>query len=86
MRTLAHLGVSAHPRGVSELLHGTPLVAVDLELLESVLPHPLREPDYRQGRCHRDFLVTLAGLGIRASRRAVEEACELAAGELPPGG
>lgn len=32
----------------------------DLDLMERVLPHPPREPAYRRGRTHRDFL---GGLG-----------------------
>ncbi len=32
----------------------------DLDLMERVLPHPPREPAYRRGRAHRDFL---GGLG-----------------------
>jgi len=34
----------------------TLLFAPDLDLMERVLPHPPREPAYRRGRAHRDFL------------------------------
>jgi len=35
------------------------------DLIERYLPHPPREPDYRQGRRHRDFLTSLSMLGLR---------------------
>ncbi|MGC9225343.1 MAG: lipoate--protein ligase family protein, partial [Terracidiphilus sp.] len=59
-------------RWKSLLVHGTLLVDFDFDLAEKVLPHPLREPAYRQARSHRDFLVTLRALGIKADRRTIE--------------
>ncbi|KLU62834.1 lipoate-protein ligase LplJ [Peptococcaceae bacterium CEB3] len=44
------------------LVHGTLLAEVDMFLLEACLRHPSREPDYRGGRSHREFLTTLADL------------------------
>ncbi len=41
------------------LLHGTILVDADLALIDRALKHPEREPDYRRGRPHRDFLTNL---------------------------
>jgi len=41
------------------LLHGTILVAADLALIDRALKHPEREPVYRRGRPHRDFLTNL---------------------------
>lgn len=35
------------------------IVTVDMTLLEQCLSHPHREPDYRYGRSHRDFLTGL---------------------------
>jgi lipoate-protein ligase A len=40
----------------------TLLVEPDLGLVERYLRHPRREPDYRQGRTHREFLRTIAQL------------------------
>lgn len=37
----------------------TLLVEPDLSLIERYLPHPPREPGYRRGRIHRDFMGTL---------------------------
>lgn len=38
----------------------TLLLAPDLALMERLLPHPPREPGYRRGRGHREFLGNLA--------------------------
>jgi lipoate-protein ligase A len=59
-------------RWKSLLVHGTLLVDFDFDLAEKVLPHPLREPEYRKARRHRDFLVTLRALGIMADCGTIE--------------
>lgn len=41
------------------LYHGTLLYAADLELIATCLRHPPRQPDYRQSRSHRQFIVNL---------------------------
>lgn len=41
----------------------TLLVAPDWRLIDRYLPHPPREPAYRRGRVHRDFLISLGDLG-----------------------
>jgi lipoate-protein ligase A len=51
------------------LLHGTFLVGLDLELVAAVLRRPSREPAYRAGRPHREFLTNL---GVSAA--AIKEA------------
>ncbi len=55
------------------LLHGTVLVDIDFELLAAVLRHPAREPDYRRGRDHRDFLTTMRNLHVCASHDLIEQ-------------
>jgi len=40
----------------------TLLVEPDLELVERYLEHPPREPEYRGGRTHREFMGSLSGL------------------------
>ena len=41
----------------------TLLVAPDLALLDRYLQHPPREPEYRAGRAHREFVTSLAAAG-----------------------
>ncbi len=61
------------------LLHGTLLIDTDRELMEAILRHPLREPDYRSGRAHSDFIITLNDLGVVAGEEQVENAFASAA-------
>lgn len=73
---------NAQRRGRRALLyHGSLLLDFDLELITALLPAPSREPDYRAGRAHRDFLMNLhvpAG-AVKAALRAVWDAREHAA-------
>jgi lipoate-protein ligase A len=41
------------------LYHGTLLYAADLDLIESCLTMPPRQPDYRAGRAHQTFVANL---------------------------
>ncbi|MBD3220026.1 hypothetical protein GF314_02185 [bacterium] len=41
----------------------TLLVDPDLDAIDRYLPHPPREPEYRRGRAHRDFLTSLRAEG-----------------------
>lgn len=66
-------------RWKSVLVHGTLLVDFDFDLAEKVLRHPVREPEYRHKRSHREFLTTLRTLGIQADRNAIESAAIQAA-------
>lgn len=51
---------NAQRRGRQALLfHGTLLLEFELDLIAALLPAPSREPDYRGGRPHRDFLMNL---------------------------
>ena len=55
-------GTALRVRRHGVLYHGTLLDAFDLGLVSSVLRHPPREPAYRGGRQHGEFLANL-GLG-----------------------
>ncbi len=69
-------------RWKSVLLHGTVLVGFDYDLADAVLRQPTREPEYRGGRTHRDFLVTLRELRVDAGRQVIERAALEAAHRL----
>lgn len=64
------------------LLHGTLLIDIDRELMEAVLKYPHKEPDYRNGRAHSDFIVTFNDLGVSAGETQLEDAFASAALEV----
>lgn len=57
------LGSSAFSGGGVFFYQASLLVDLDLGLVERYLRHPTREPAYRLGRPHRDFLTTLRSAG-----------------------
>jgi lipoate-protein ligase A len=66
------------------LYQGSVLVDPDFDLFERYLRHPSKEPDYRMGRGHRDFLTSLRGEGFEVSPAAVVEAVRRALDERSP--
>lgn len=60
------------------LFHGTFLLDFDLDLIPRVLPLPSREPDYREGRGHGDFVMNL-GVPATAVKQTLIRAWEAAA-------
>jgi lipoate---protein ligase len=54
------------------LFHGTFLLGFDLGLIERYLRAPSREPEYRQGRKHSDFLRGL-NMGREELKRALRD-------------
>ncbi len=55
-------GLALRRRRRAMLLHGTILVQADIQLLAGALRHPSREPDYRAGRAHQEFLINLGAV------------------------
>jgi len=53
------------------LYHGTVLYDFDLTLIDRLLAMPPREPDYRAGRSHPDF-ITNAGASAVEIRQAIQ--------------
>jgi lipoate-protein ligase A len=62
-------GNALRVRREAVLYHGTILDSFDIDLIDRLLPHPPREPEYRGSRRHTDFLANLA-----VGRALVEEA------------
>lgn len=56
------------------LYQGSLLVEPDLELINNCLKHPSKEPDYRAGRSHGDFMTSLSAVA-GVSVRDVLDAC-----------
>jgi len=79
--TEAHLKFSGNAQRRRKqflLFHGTFLLQFDLTLIDRFLRMPSKEPDYRQGRSHKDFLTNLA-LPADAVKRALRDAWGAAA-------
>jgi hypothetical protein len=72
------LGSSLYANRKVALYQGSLLVDPDLSLIPIYLPHPSKEPDYRRGRNHLDFVTSLAEQGYdggleRLKRTLAEE-------------
>lgn len=65
------------------LFHGSLLLDFDLGLIERLLPHPSREPDYRKGRGHCDFLMNL-GVTAAPIKEALRSAWGVRGAIEPP--
>jgi len=65
------------------LFHGTFLLHLPLDLMTAVLKMPSRQPAYRQGRSHADFLTTLP-LSEAEVRRALLHAWSAEQPASPP--
>jgi len=57
--TLKFSGNAQRRRRHALLFHGTFLLEFNLDLIEKLLPMPSKQPDYRAGRPHREFLANL---------------------------
>lgn len=68
------LGSSLYANRQVALYQGSLLVNPDLDLIPQFLPHPSREPDYRAGRPHRDFLTSLEREGYRGGLASLKAA------------
>jgi lipoate-protein ligase A len=67
------LGSSLYRKRDVVLYQGSLLVDPDFSLMDRYLRHPRREPDYRRGRSHRDFVTSLREAGFPLSLETVVE-------------
>jgi len=58
------LGSSLRRKSSMLLYQAVLLVQADRALFERYLQHPPKEPDYREGRSHQDFTITLEEAGL----------------------
>ena len=65
-------GVALRRRRDASLLHGTLLLEANLDLVAAVLRHPSREPAWRGGRPHLDFLRNVGPIDTETFAQAVE--------------
>lgn len=59
------LGSSIYRNKDRVFYHGVLNRAESVEIIERYLEHPIREPEYRDGRSHRDFVTSLAQQGYQ---------------------
>lgn len=55
---------------------GSMLVDPDLHAISHLLAHPSKEPDYRDGRPHHEFLLTLKQLGYSGTATDLAQHCQ----------
>ncbi|MFT4570004.1 MAG: lipoate-protein ligase A [Hyphomicrobiaceae bacterium] len=67
-------GVALKRKKNAMLLHGTLLETADLQLIESVLRHPIDEPTYRLGRAHCDFLANVGNVDAQSLEETIRGA------------
>ena len=70
------LGSSLYANRHVALYQGSLLVSSDLDLIPAYLPHPSKEPDYRRGRSHLDFVTSLEREGCTFGMDALKAALE----------
>jgi lipoate-protein ligase A len=68
-------GTSLFRRKHLVVYQGSLLVDPDFGLISHLLQHPSREPDYRQGRSHADFLISLKQLGYTGTTQDLANLC-----------
>ena len=59
------LGSSIYRNKDRVFYHGVLNRAESVDVIERYLKHPLREPEYRDGRSHKDFVTSLAQQGYQ---------------------
>jgi len=67
------LGSSLHRKKDLVLYQGSLLVDPSLDIITGYLRHPKKEPDYRNGRPHRDFITSLYLEGYRLNKSKLIE-------------
>jgi lipoate-protein ligase A len=78
------LGSSLYRRKDIVLYQGALLVDPDMCIFDRYLKHPKREPDYRRGRHHRDFITSLYNEGYGIPKSKLVEAIEAKLSQDPP--
>ncbi len=68
------LGSAIYQRGTRLFYHAVLNVAEDPCTIQRYLRHPVREPQYRQGRAHDDFVTSLVRAGFHVSPEDCQEA------------
>lgn len=68
------LGSAIYQRGTRLFYHAVLNVAEEPAMIQRYLRHPAREPQYRQGKLHEDFVTSLAREGFSLGPEVCREA------------
>jgi len=68
-------GTSLFRRKHLLVYQGSLLVHMDVDAMEKYLAHPSREPEYRQKRRHKEFLISLRDLGYEHPVSQLAQGC-----------
>ncbi len=68
------LGSSIYRNKDRVFYHGVLNRTESVDIIERYLEHPLREPEYRDGRSHKDFVTSLAQQGYRFTGEEIRNA------------
>lgn len=71
------LGSSIYRKKGMVFFHAVLNVSQPPDIFERYLAHPVREPDYRRGRRHRDFVTSLSAGGYPVEMGRLREAIEM---------
>jgi lipoate-protein ligase A len=66
------LGSSIYRHRSRVLYHAVLNVGLPITLIERYIAHPGKEPDYRKGRSHSEFVTSLKSLGCEASVESLQ--------------
>ncbi len=76
IKDLKILGSSIYQNKIGVFYHAVLNVSESVSLIEKYLKHPIREPDYRKNRNHKEFVTSLAqenyNFSINEIRKTVE--------------
>lgn len=78
------MGSSLYRKKELVLYQGALLLNPDMKIFDKYLKHPRREPDYRAGRKHKDFLTSLYSEGYRIEKENLIDKIKLIFQECPP--
>lgn len=70
------MGSSMFTKNKTLFYHAVLNVSEDVALIEKYLKHPLKEPDYRQNRPHKEFVTSIQKQGYNLSQDQLSKSIE----------
>ncbi len=76
------LGSSMYLNGKTLFYHAVLNISEDVSIISKYLKHPSREPDYREGRPHHQFVTSIHQEGFNIDNESIKTSIEAAFGNL----